>query len=486
MKTIVTKNLIVNNPLMRRYRYSLLRPSQFWIYLTIYIAVIVLLLFINYSYHQTIHDSAINEKFYNNVYYQLLVLQIVVLWIWATINSKSALRIEVSDKTYDFFRLLPLSALQKAAGILLGRNLLPILFAAINFILLLTFGLLGKVSVFLQLQVILLLLSTALFTNSVALLLSNTTAAKKRAKTSIVVWILLLFFAGPILLPSIFFSHRAIWQVHKIENYLVGFYNVNIHVLLLITFIFLYLSLWNILGLVRKFTFETEPVFSRRGAFLYLLGYEFIVIGLFLPHLSKDMIYPYLFWLISLIPVVFIPIGSIKNFDHYLECCGLRRGYYRTGKSMPFTLFLNSNLTLAAGLFSIWVIFSIVLAVISKTDPSSYIFNIVVIFSFYLFLLLLLELYVVYNPIYNKIAILLVFVTILYLILPLLLSFTLKLSFLRFHSPFGFFVNIINPFGDNDFDIYTSILIVNALLCVIPAYLISRRYLNILALRRKM
>ncbi len=486
MRAIVTKNLILNNPLMRRYRCSLLRFSQLWIYLTIFIAVIVLLLYMNYSFYQTKSDTIEIEKFCKNVYYQLLVIQIVVLWIWATINSRSAIKNEVFNKTYDFFRLLPLSALQKTAGILLGRNLLPILFAAINFILLLTFGSLGKVSSFLQIQVILLLLSTALFTNSVALLLSNTATVKKQAKTSIFVWILLLFLGAPILLPSIFFSHRAIWHVHKIENYLVEFYNINIPVLLLITSVLLYLSIWNVIGLVRKFTLETEPLFSRIGALLYLLGYEFIAIGIVLPHLRESIVYLYLFWLASLIPVVFIPLGSIKSFDHYLECCGLRRAGFHIGKSMTSALFLNSNLTLAVGLFFIWGIISAFLAMISKAEPSLYFFYLVIIFSFYLFLLLLLEIYVVYSPIYNKISILLIFLTILYLILPLLLSFTLRIPSLRFYSPFGFFVHIINPFARRDFNIYTSVLIVNLLLCVIPAFLISKRYFHILALRSKM
>ena len=88
---ILMRNLILNNPLMKRYRYSLLRPSQLWIYLTVFAAVIVLLLYINYSFYQTKSDTIDVEKFCRSIYYQLLVIQIVVLWIWAIINSKSAL-----------------------------------------------------------------------------------------------------------------------------------------------------------------------------------------------------------------------------------------------------------------------------------------------------------------------------------------------------------------------------------------------------------
>jgi hypothetical protein len=485
MNTVFAKNLILHNPLMKRYRYSLLRLSQLWIYLTVFVAVIVLLLYMNYSFYQTKSETIDVEKFCRSIYYQLLVIQMVVLWIWATINSKSAIRNEMFNKTYDFFRLLPLSALQKITGILLGRNLLPILFGAINFILLLTFGLLGKISGFLQLQVVLILLSTALFTNSIVLLLSNTATVKKQAKTSIFVWILLIFVGAPILLPSIFLSHRAVWQVQKIENYLVGFYNFKVPVLLLISSIFFYLSIWNVIGLIRKFTLETEPLFSRLGAVLYLIGYEFIAIGIFFPNLDKSTVYLYLFWLASLIPVVFIPLGSVNSFDHYLECCGLRRVGSHAGKETT-ALFLNSNLTLAIGLFFIWGTIAALLAVKSKAEPSLYVYYLFIIFSFYLFLLFLLELYVVYSPIYNKIAILLIFLTILYLILPLLLSFTLKIPSLRFYSPFGFFVHIVDPFAGRDFNIYSSVSFINVLLCVVPVFLISKRYSHILALRRKM
>jgi len=480
----ITKILIVKNPLIRRYSFSLFRPSQFWIYLTIYIAIVALFLFINYSSYKTKTGSAMNEEFYNKVYYQLLVLQVITLWIWAAINSKSALTTELSDKTYDFFRLLPLSAMQKATGILLGRNLLPILFAAINFILTFVFGLLGTISIFLQLQVLLVLISISLFINTLALLASSTTV-KKRGKTSIIVWILFLFFVGPMLLRFIFLpTHYPFGKNNEVEIYLVKFYNIEIPILLFITFVCLYLSIWNILGILRKFTFESEPIFSRKGAFLYLLGYEFIAIGLFLPFLSEKTIYP--FWLVSLIPAVVIPVGSIKSYDYYLECCGLRRGYTFTRKSMTSSLFLNSNLTLAVGLFSVWIIFSALMAVISKADSSYYVFYIITIFSSYLFLLLLLELCVLYSPIYNKIAILLVFVTILYLFLPLLLYISLDMPPLLFYSPVGFFAHIINPFEGRHFNLYTSVLVVNLLLCVFPTFLIIKRYLHILALRRKM
>jgi len=478
-----TKELILHNPLIKRYRYSLLRPSQFWIYLTIYTAVIGLLLFVNYSVRKIADDSVIDEGFYRNLYNQFLTVQVAILWIWAAINSRSAIRDEVSNKTYDFFRLLPLSALQKTSGILFGRNLLSLLFAAVTFVPIILFGLLGDLSVSFQVQVVLALLSIALFVNSLALLSSNT-APRRQGKTSIVLWVFFLIFIGPYFM---FASFGAISQIFKAEECFVGFYSIELPVLLLITFIFLYFGCWNILGIVRKFTFETEPLFNRKAAFLFLLGYELIAIGLFLPHLSDKETPVYLFWLVSLMPVILVPIGSLRNFDSYLECCGLLRlNSDSPKKGMTSTLLLHSNLALAIGLFAVWVIFSALMSLISHVGSSQFVFNAVVIFSFYLFLLLLLELYVVYNPIYNKIGLLLGFITILYLFLPIILSFALEIDPLRFYSPFGFFAHIFDPSENQDFPIRTSILIVNILLCIVPTLLIRKRYLHILTLRQEM
>ncbi|MFB0525406.1 MAG: hypothetical protein ACETVZ_07675 [Phycisphaerae bacterium] len=480
-----TKELIFNNPLVHRYCYSLLRPSQFWIYLTIYISVIILLLFINYSFHQIASDSVIDEEFYSKLYYQILGLEVVILWIWATINSGSAIKNEVSDKTYDFFRLLPLSALQKATGILVGKNFVALLLAGINLGFILLFGLLGKISGYFQVQVIVLLVSAALFANSIALLSSNI-SPKRQRKTSIFVWILILIFLGPFFLRILFLPLHITPEIEKAERYLVGFYTIELPILLLISFICVYFGFWNILGIIRKFTFETEPLFSRKAALLFLLGFEIIATGLFLPHISENEMVVYLFWLVSLSPAVFIPVGSLKSFDSYLECCGLLRSSSGSDKSMTSTLLVHSNLTLALGLFGIWAIFSVPMSVISRVDPSQFIFDMVVIFSFYLFLILLLELHAVYSRTYNKIGLLLGFVGILYLLLPIILSFSLEKPTLVAYSLFGFFAHIFHPLETKGFEIHTSVCIVNTLLCIVPVWLISKGYFHILAVRRKM
>ena len=77
--------------------------------MTIYIGVVALLLFLNYTFYK--YQSAFRTltDFYKGLYAQFLFFQSLVLWAWCAHNSGSALKDEVSAKTYDFFKMLPLS-----------------------------------------------------------------------------------------------------------------------------------------------------------------------------------------------------------------------------------------------------------------------------------------------------------------------------------------------------------------------------------------
>ena len=138
---------MVSNPLIQRYRYSALRPKQFWVYVTIYISIILLLVSINYSgyKYQTFFGDI--TEFYKSLYYQFLTFQVLMLFIWSAYNSGSAIKEEILNKSFDFFRMLPLPAHKKAIGILIGKNLLVLLFGAINLAFLIYFGLAGKINI---------------------------------------------------------------------------------------------------------------------------------------------------------------------------------------------------------------------------------------------------------------------------------------------------------------------------------------------------
>ena len=91
-----------------------MRPRQLWIYITIYVSVVVLLLYINYTgykYQEMYNNNT--EKLSISLCYQFLILQALLLWIWGAYNSGSAITNEIRGNSYDFFRMLPLSAGKK-------------------------------------------------------------------------------------------------------------------------------------------------------------------------------------------------------------------------------------------------------------------------------------------------------------------------------------------------------------------------------------
>jgi len=479
------KNLFLHNAMLRRYRCSVLRPSQLWIYVTIYVAVAILILFVNHSIRQAKDNPIIYEKYYNTLYYQFLALQTLLLLFWATFNSRSAVRQEVSDKTYDFFRLLPFSAMQKTVGILVGKNLAALLLACFTFILILLFGILGKVSASLQLQVILLMLTATLFTNSAALL-SSGAGLRKQARMSVAAWILMFMFLGPLFVQLLFLPFFAISQIRKADLVTVPFYRLDILILVLVGLILLYFSIWCILGILRKFTYENEPLFTRIGAFIFLVGYEVVVLGLFYAHFARFQPSVYAFWLASLVPVVFVPLASVKTFDNYLEHCGLIRGSSANHKSMPLVLFTYSNLTLAFVLFAVWTGFAFATSRMGMLSPGQSLFDIAVVLSFCLFLLLLLELNVLYGPVFGKLGLLLAFIAILHLFLPIILWATIDNTSLYYYCLFGFFAHLFNPLHVKTIAAHSPVLVVNLLLCIVPLLLVSKRYLYILRLRKGM
>jgi hypothetical protein len=473
--------LILSNPLVRRYYRSLLRPSSFWIYLAIYVSVVILLLFAN-----TVSAGSMEipyDEFSRGLFTQFLVIEVFLLWGWATYNSATVLKGEILNRTYDFFRLLPLSALQKTCGLLIGRNLPALLFAAISLVPVVGFGLLGRLGPAMEGQIVFLLLAVSLFANSLALLASGT-ASRTQTKTSTTVWILLVVFGAPFVLGALSSLIGAASKMHETQGYGIAFYAIRVPALLLIGLIALYFAVWNILGLVRKFTLEGEPLFGRASALLYLLGYEVIALGLFLPFLPdrQDEVYP-MWLLVSLVPAMLIPLGSVRTFDSYLERCNPLR--CRDG-ALRRVLLTHSNLTLNVGLLILWAAFSVIAALVNETNMAEFAYHAAGTLSFCLVLLLLLELYVVYRPLYNKIGTLLGFLAVMYLIVPLILAAAMQVASLRFYSFFGFFFSLFDPSEGPSTAVKASILVVNALLCVVPALLIGRRYASIRLLRQTM
>lgn len=471
------------NPLIQRYRYSLLRPNQFWMYQIIYFCIIGILLLINalIYYHSPNNSLKESPVIFKWMYYQVLTFEILILWIWATHNSNQAIRHEIRRKTYDFFKMMPVSSNRKAAGILIGTNLVALLFAAYNLLLLVILGFLGEVDFRMQAYTFLAILSVALLLNSVSLL-SSTRTEQRHAQSSAVSLLLL----GLILAPMVIGGVNVLWESRSL-NSSVRFYFLNIPAPLTISFISLYFFLWSFCGIVRRFNFERRPLFTYFSALLFMGGFCILTGGFYWAYLDKtSLAVLYSFWLVTFIPLLLIPFGVARTYDMYLE--GLRSSEWDgSNNKMIRSLFKNSNLFLWLSLFVIWALFSMGMGIKSGASPAALMSSILMLLSFVLFFSVLFELHKLYEPVYSRIKWLLGLVLLIYILLPLIVSGILNKENLMLHSPLGYIVNLFaQTFKDRSINFYPGVLLQNIILCVISISLILYKYNQIINVRREM
>jgi hypothetical protein len=144
-------------------------------------------------------------------------------------------------------------------------------------------------------------------------------------------------------------------------------------------------------------------------------------------------------------------------------------------------------LSLGIGLFAIWAAISTATTYLAGLPIKEHLVIIGVIFTFYVFLLLLFELYVVVSPTVNKIGILLLFIIGIYAILPIVLASLFSVDALAPHSPVGYLGYAAFTLDQNqDITTHLRVAIVNILLCVIPAILILRRHAGVIKARQRM
>jgi len=477
------------NPLIQRYRFNLLRPRQIGIYSFLYGAIVFLILLLNYTVFTTfrplisqIKESPLNV--YQIIYYQFAVLQVIILWVWASYNSGSALTIEILKKSYTFFKLLPITALQKTFGVLIGTNLVAYSFAGLNFILLLIFAYVGKMSVVLASYYFLTLLAVACFLNTLTLLLSINPEAKKRRRFGTLVFI--IFAVGGLMFAmGTLFSSGT--RTRDIENIRVNFFSVKIPGLPLFSLILLYLTGWMLLGIVRKFRDEREPLFSTPASLFFFLGWEFLTIGLFWSSLHlKSAFYGHrvlCFW-----GLLFVNISTLKRVGKYFEAARKIQAHSASKALDMFRLFRRSTLFWGLCLFVIWTAFFLGLTMKAGLSFPDYLYPLLNLFGFYLVFIVLLELFVLHRHLNINIKIFLICIALVSLLLPLSLSKILEDRLVYLHSAFGYMGNLITPFllRTGNVAIQWRVFFVNILLCLFPLFLIFRKYLSFLKLRRQM
>ncbi len=474
---------MLNNPLIHRYRFSLLRPKQIMIYGFIYLAIVVMILLLNYTLFTTFMlfasaQTAFPFDIYIFIFYQFLVFQIIILFVWASYNSGSALTVEILRKSYIFFKLLPVTALQKALGVLIGTNLVAYSFALLNCIPLLIFAFLGKTNPVRVAYYLLVILAIAAFLNTLTLLLSINPDVKKKRRMGTLIIIVGALWGLMAAMGTLFAGNRPTPLVEKI---VVDFFSFPIPGIPLFSVLLFYFTGWMLLGIMRKFRFERESLFSRGGSVLFFTGCEMLATGLFWSffHLKNGFYGAHIlgFW-----GLVFVNLGVLQQVERYYEeARRIRRQSASTCVNL-FRLFLRSTLFWGICLFGIWTAFYLGLTLKSPLSPAGILFPLLNLFSFYLFFMVLVELFVLYRPAHVNIKVFLIVLAFLSFSVPLSLSKIFDNNLLYLHSIFGYTSYLLAPFafsgGGKTMQI--NVFLVNLAFCLIPLGIIVTQYHRIM------
>ncbi len=479
------KKWMLQNPLIQRYRFSLLRPKQVGVYSFIYLAIVIMILLLNYTAFTTFSlfltlESSFPFNIYTFIFYQFALFQIIILWGWASYNSGSALTVEILRKSYIFFKLLPVTALQKALGVLIGTNLVAYSFAALNFIPLFIFAYLGEMNAIQVGYYFLLTIAIACFLNCLTLLLSINPDAKKKRRLGTLFIIVASLWGLMLAMGTLFVRGRP---TPNIEEIFVGFFALKLPGFPLFAFILFYFTGWMLLGIMRKFRYEKEALFNKTGAMLFFIGCEVLSVGLFWSFFPlKTGFYSHsilCFW-----ALVFINTGTLKRVEKYYEFARKIQTHSPAKILNTFRLLQHSTLFWGICLFGIWTAFFLGLTMkagLLFTDISYPLLN---LFGFYLFFIVLLEVFVLHKPAHVNIKVFLLVVALLSLLLPLSLSEIFDNKLIYLHSVFGYISSLMVPFlfqGGNA-AVQLRIFVVNLLLCLLPLFFILRKYQNFLRL----
>jgi len=455
-----------------------MRPIQFWIYVSIYCGVVAILLFINYSLFE--YQEMFDNNLYSlnkSLYYQFLALEIVMLIIWAAFNSASAISSEKKEKTYDFFKGLPLTASQKMLGIFIGKNLVVLLLSVLNFSLIIFYAIKAEVTITFHLQTILLLFVTAVLANAIGLL-GGTSSSGKPNKTSKVGIIVLILFLGPFIFQGLF----AISLLDEIRDTKALFYNLEIPVLLMSAFVIAYFSFWMIIAGLRKLKNDDMAALRKTQVYFYYLGYVAIIYGLFYPYFKDwDKELRGAIFMLTLLPALVNPFWSLSNYDGYLETSGSNK---KSRKISVLRLIWRSNLTLYIGHFIIWT--CVILLVECQTSTRSVLPQMIgVLFTFLIVLILIMEVMMVCSGTNKIIGLLLTFIVGVYIAIPPIAGAIFEEDTLYLHSPGGFVFGFLSEWHLEP-ALLADIAAVNLLLSIVPLLVVARQYTIIISTRRRL
>lgn len=466
------------NPIIRRFYFSQFRPGQLWVFGTLYAGMVLLLLFINTSVYRYGEGYSTLMDLYRGLFLQFAVLEVFLLWLLCPANCSNVVSREIADKSFDFFRMLPLSAARKTVGIVVGRNLFTLLLSVVNLLICLACAIAGQLSGAFILQMLALLLASAAALNLTALMFGVISFRKSKATSIPVLLVIGLFAFGPI----VGFIMDAVHE-EKVETLTAHFFWFEMPLLYVISLCVLYVAVWAYIGTVRRFTFEYESLFSRSGAAVFLLSFLILLMGLFYKtfyieeNTSPDSALR-AFWLIGLLPVWVIPVLAVRSFDKYLEISR------RVSQGLFSRLALGSNLATGLILFAIWLAFGGAVCLSTHCIEIEFICFAGMALSFFLVILAMLETHTLLVAKNEKIGFLIGFLAVLYCFLPLILDGIFELEIFSMLSPLQM-LGFLDMHGHRA-ESMAPPLALNAILLGLFSIPIIKRYRDLIAIRTGM
>jgi hypothetical protein len=477
--------IMSNNPLIYRYRCSNLRKGQLAVFLLIYLVVAALILFFNLSAYYTIdHFMTENQaaKTFNstiqNIFYQFLFLELILLIFWGGLNTAGVISEERKNHAYDFFRLLPLSPIQKVIGVIVGRNLAVLIIAVLNLIPIILMALLCKMPIMLVFQLLLVTFFLGVAINGLALLSSLENSAGKVGQVNTVAVVFLFF----LLSPFIFQMMELIATTKNLQSLTWPFFKMQVPVLVVVSILALYVFIWSIVGALRRFTHENEPLFTFKGGLLCFVLFEIILLDFFVGHNYKEKHIELLFLFFSFIPLVSIYWKSQKGIHHYQEELSRLGRSGVTHSKIYQTFITHCNLTLGFLLFLAWIACTLFLAFINQMDIVVQLKFVLPLFAYFVFFWMLMEIGVLYRTDLSRIGLLLWFVAIVITIIPVMISLQFDVEWISLLSPLGLFT-MFGKSADLLSDSLVLVLTINLLTMVVPVWLVGKKYKELLKLR---
>ncbi len=458
------------NPLITRYRYSTLRRSRFGIYAAIYAVAIAVIFTINYLLYRYAGAFADTKSLFNAVFYQLLTVQVLLFVFWTCYNTAGAIPNEITERSYDFFRLLPLKPSEKSLGIMIGRNLAALLINGINFILLAGSAALSQVSASDLGQYVLALLGAAALMNTAGLLWSQRLKCRKRKEGAIGHVILLIIFV-------LFFMFFLSGVLPEVIEERVWFYGMHVPALLVFSFVTLYFAFWAFVGTLRRFRAESEPLFPWAYAFLFIVLTQDLICGLAGKYMADSRPAVALFWLLSVFLLLVVALLSFRNQRQYHELSGALHERQKSRSGTFTALLLRSNVFFSVVLFAVWFVLSMLFMGISAVGFSDSLRLLAVTCTAYMFFILLLEIYMLYSSGSARVGVLIFFLMALYVVLPLIIGGIVEAGAISGLSPVGLFWYLFD--GPSYETPLWLIGAYNMALSVPPAAIIVKRYKNI-------